>query len=162
MKEAKWWNIFFNLSNSAFSIVAILNPMTENHRLCNIIYLAFSIIQFALCATDNESCIYTAHIFLTVRVFFRMLDYEETRDLYDPIGNWYFLCASKLTGSYANIIMMIINFRISKFRVLAILLIVSTCVYSIMVGVYGFEYVRQQKVISFVVQFLSVYALGVF
>jgi hypothetical protein len=80
-----------------------------------------------------------------------MLDFEETRDLYVPIGNWYFLCASKLTGSYANIIMMIINFRISKLRAFVIVVIVSTCVYSIMVGVYGFEYVNKLKVLSFVV-----------
>ena len=91
-----------------------------------------------------------------------MLDYEGTRDLYDPIGNWYFLCASKLAGSYANIVMMIINFRINKTRLFVILLMVISCVYSIMVGIYGFEYVGGQKVVTFVVKFLSVYALGVF
>ena len=162
MKEAKWWNIFFNLSNAAFSVVAILEPMTDNHRLLNIIYFAFSIVQFALCATDNEQCIYVAHIFLTVRVYFRMLDFEDTREFYDPVGNWYFLCASKLTGCYANIIMMIINFKTTGVRWFILLLIVSTCVYSIMVGIYDFEYVSNLKVASFVAQYLSVYALGVF
>ena len=150
------------MSNAAFSVAAIFNPMTSNHRLCNIVYLVFTLIQFALCATDNECSIYLAHILLTIRVFFRMLDYEGTRDLYDPIGNWYFLCASKLAGSYANIVMMIINFRINKTRLFVILLMVISCVYSIMVGIYGFEYVGGQKVVTFVVKFLSVYALGVF
>ena len=162
MKEVKWWNIFFNLSNVAFSVAAILNPMTSNHRLCNIIYLAFSVIQFGLCATDNESCIYLAHILLTIRVSFRMLDYEATRDLYDPVGNWYFLCALKCTGCYANIIMMIINFRNSKLRAVLILLMSSFCIYSITAGIYGFEYVNKLKVLAFVFNYLYIFALALF
>jgi len=151
MKEAKWWNNLFNSSNAAFSIVAILNPMTPNHRLCNLVYLFFSVIQFLLCATDNENAIYLAHIMLTVRVYVRMLDIEGTRSFYDPVGNWYFLGASKLTGSYANIIMMINNFELTRWRSMVTLLVVTTCVISILIGIYDIDYVLNTNVLSFVV-----------
>jgi GTPase SAR1 family protein len=84
MREAKYWNIIFNTSNAAFSLAAILSPMSENHRLCNMVYLAFSILQYGLCCTDNIAAIYLAHVILTIRVSIRLLDFETTRHLYTP------------------------------------------------------------------------------
>jgi hypothetical protein len=115
-----------------------------------------------LCYGENEKCIYTAHVLLTIRVFIRMVDLENTRHLYDPIGNWYFLSASKLTGTYANIIMMINNFQLTAIRLLVLILIVFATIVTTLIGIYDLEYVLHMNVLGFVTKFLSIYMLGVF
>jgi hypothetical protein len=99
---------------------------------------------------------------LTFRVAVRMFDIEGTRHLYDPVGNWYFLNASKLLGGYANLIMMINNFQLSKIRILITALIIILCMSSALIGIYDLDYILSNNVLGFLGQFISVYALGVF
>jgi hypothetical protein len=106
--------------------------------------------------------VYIAHVILSVRNFVRAIDLEGTRLHYDPVGTWYFLMATKLTGSYANLIMMINNFELSRIRMLISVLIIFTGMSCIITGIYDLDYLLKNNVLGILLQYIPVYALGIF
>jgi hypothetical protein len=142
--------------------VAIVKPMTPEHRICNLVYLTFSLFEYILCYLGTEKSVYIAHIILSIRTYVRLIDFENTKDLYDPVGNWYFLCATKLVGTYANLMIMFNNFELSRFRIFIIVLNILVGGSTILIGIYDLDYLASANVVGFLLQFLMVYAMGVF
>lgn len=132
-----------------FSIYAIVHPMTWEHKICNIVYLLISLIQYILCYYDTENSVYAAHCILTFRVYLRVYDFEATRHLYDPIGNWYFLCLAKVLESYTNLLILINNFEQSKLRVAMIFAQAQGGFISTVAGIYGLENLNDTKIFLF-------------
>lgn len=91
-----------------------------------------------------------------------MVDIEDTRHLYEPQANWYFMMATKLVGSYANVIFMTNNFALTPAKALTALLVVIVGLCCIMIGFYDLEYFMNVKVFAFIMKFMSVYFLGLF
>ena len=141
-KNARIYSWIIIASQYLYQIVALINPMTDEHFFINLGYMGFSIIQTALLAISHRSKKFSilalpVIILVTVRQSIRLLDLEKTKpplicvdqELEEQTGSslheWRGqLVIMQVTGTTMSIMTMLYSF--SNLRIIYLLSVTMT------------------------------------
>jgi hypothetical protein len=101
-------------TNLYFQVIAILKPLTYEHKIINMIYTANSMICWCLLIqtffkTDKlQRNIEVVLILLHIRNLIRCLDFENTRDKYEDDKYFYYLVNSQVIACFVNMLYLLV------------------------------------------------------
>lgn len=96
--DAWRYSLVLSTSNFFFQAMSLAKPMSEAQVPVNICYMAGTLVCYALLflAKKKKKCMkkitYGVSLYLIFRNSIRMMDFEQTKDKYEKLERWYFMC----------------------------------------------------------------------
>ena len=96
--EAWRYSVVCSFSHFYFQVIALAKPMSEAQVPVNICYMAGTLVCYALLFYAKKKnkymkeITYGVNLYLIFRNSIRMMDFEQTKDKYENLDKWYFMC----------------------------------------------------------------------